>query len=375
MGGMVLFLCLFVTGCLGDGEPHIAFNDAAKDLGDGWSVATPEEAGMSSEGLKRAYQDWWDSDDFRQACSLIVIRHGKLIKEGYARNLVDRTRRTAIWSATKSITSLDLGIARGLGYLQDLDQPIYEIIPEAFKGVEVEKRAITLRHLLTMTSGLDFKDDGIHSVSVELSPHADATKHPITYILKKPMYAKPGETFYYQSANPHLIGAIIQKVTGKTLEQLAVEYLFTPLGIQDFNWESDTEGHSFGGFGLFMRPRDMGKIGQLVLQGGVCNETTIIPKEWLSQSTIPQSPVPEDDPEWEGAKYGYYWWIFPDLGEGAIAASGHGGQFIFILPQYDLVIVETANPNPDYSGDGGIDWNRFKRIIKAIIKSIDSDSV
>jgi CubicO group peptidase (beta-lactamase class C family) len=318
---------------------------------------------MDPAALEDAYRQWWNDDGFRAALSLIVVRNGYLVKEGYARAGSDRTEPFHIVSSTKSVTSLMVGIARRLGYLQDLDQPLYEIIPDAFADTEALKRTITLRDALTMSSGIAFDNDDF---SLDIIGHN--RKNVIPYILSKPMYADPGEEFYYRDADPHLVSATVNEATGQDMEILARDHLFGPLGITDYKWETDGDGLTFGPFGAYLRARDMAKIGQLMLQRGQWDGQTIIEESWFVESTSPQSDLPADDPEYADRSYGYYWWILEDLE--AIAALGHGGNYIYIIPDKDLVIVQTALPSTNYDYGAAITSERFFKIADAIVKSI-----
>lgn len=364
MNKMILTLCLVLcSGCIVDGEPHREFEIEPIDIGDGWPIALPEQVGIDPVALEDAYRQWWDDDGFRAALSLIVVRNGYLVKEGYARATSDRTEPFHIVSSTKSITSLVVGIARRLGYLRDLNQPLSEIIPDAFADTDELKRTITLRDTLTMSSGIDYDNDNF---SLEIIGHN--RKDVIPYILGKPMYADPGEEFYYRDADPHLVSAAIKEATGQDMEILARQHLFEPLGITDYRWEFDSDGLPFGPFGAYLRARDMAKIGQLMLQRGQWNGQPIITESWFIASTSPQSVLPTDDPEYAGRHYGYYWWFLEDLG--VIAALGHGGNYIYIIPENDLVIVQTALPSTNYDYGAAITTERFFKIADAIVKSI-----
>jgi CubicO group peptidase (beta-lactamase class C family) len=359
----IALCCVLCAACIVDGEPHREFEIEPIDLGDGWPIALPEQVGMDPVSLEDAYRQWWNDDGFRAALSLIVARNGYLVKEGYARAESDRTQPFHIVSCTKSITSLIVGIARRLGYLRNLDQPLSEIIPDAFTDTDALKRTITLRDALTMSSGIDYYNDHF---SLEIIGHN--RKDVIPHILSKPMYADPGEEFYYWDADPHLVSAAIKEATGEDMEILAQQYLLGPLGITDFKWETDRDGLPLGPFGAYLRARDMAKIGQLMLQRGQWNGETIIEESWFIASISPQIDLPADDPEYAGRHYGYYWWFLEDLG--AIAALGHGGNYIYIIPDEELVIVQTAQPSTNYDYGAAITTERFFKIADAIVKSI-----
>ena len=278
------------------------------------------------------------------AISLLVIRHGRLVAEGYCRDLEDRYTKEHIQSETKSITSLVFGIALSLGYFESLDETLYSIIPEAFDD-DVRKRGITLRHLLTMRSGIEFGNRGY-----TLDLLVDAPRNQAKQILKKPLHAIPGEKFIYKDVDPQLISAAIQSRSNMTLEEIAKRHIFDPLGITDYFWQSNVDGESLGPNGLFLRARDRGKIGELILRGGVVDGTALIPASWIEESTAFQIQGDSKAGEWpqvefdHGMTYGYYWWI-PPQEMNAFTTSGTGGQFTFIVPEKDLVIVLAAEPD------------------------------
>jgi CubicO group peptidase (beta-lactamase class C family) len=203
----------------------------------------------------------------------------------------------------------------------------------------MQKHSITLQHLLTMRSGLSFDND---KFSVEII--ADKPDDPIKYILKKPMYAAPGERFYYRDCDPHLISHAIWRLTGKTLEQWAKEWLFDPMGIADYYWVSDHKGTTTGAFGLWLKPRDMAKIGQMVLDHGQWKGVKIVDSSWVAISTQKHVET-EDHTEPHIYHYGYYWWIIPRWH--AFAAWGTGGNYIFIMPSKEMIIVMTSMSDVD----------------------------
>jgi CubicO group peptidase (beta-lactamase class C family) len=154
------------------------------------------------------------------------------------------------------------------------------------------------------------------------------------------MYANPGEKFYYRDCDPHLLSSFVGQVTHKTLESWADECLFQQIGIVRYHWEKDPAGATMGAHGLYMKPRDLARFGQLLLQRGWWNGTEVVSERWIERSTMGggESNLTEYD-------YGYYWWTLPDLS--AVTAWGHGGNFIFVAPDNDLVIVMVSMPDVD----------------------------
>jgi hypothetical protein len=242
-----------------------------------------------------------------------------------------------ILSITKSITSAVVGMAIEDGFIDSVDQPALSFFPDRqIAHRDARKEAMTIEHLLTMTSGLDCEQD--EYVVGEMVASDDW----VQYVLDLPMVADPGESFAYCTVNSFLLSAILQKATGMSARSFADERLFAPLGIQGVVWPSSPGGVSRGGTGMGMLPRDMAKIGQLYLQRGMWEGTQVVPAAWV------ESSVQEHVAESVHDGYGYQWWVekpslFARLGLArfvpAYDARGYGGQFIFVIPSLDMVVV------------------------------------
>jgi CubicO group peptidase (beta-lactamase class C family) len=356
-----LLISLWIGGCVVDSELKIDLNIEPAATNDGWEISTPVDEGFDESALREAYDLFFSENDYITGISLLIVRNGKLVTEGYCRDIADRDVKRNIQSATKSFTSLVFGIARDMGYFDNLDQKLYDIIPEAFDS-DLNKRDITLRHLMTMKSGLEFNNDDF---AEEL--HIDAPKNQMKYILAKPLYAYPGTEYWYRDCDPQLLGGAIWKQTGMTLEEIADEKLLGQMGITDYFWEKNADGHNWAAQALFMRPRDMARIGILVLNQGKWKGEQLVSEEWIEQSTSFQT-------ELVAPGYGFYWWIYepdyPRLPEiRVITAEGSGGQMIFIVPEKDLVIVMTSEPYTD--GNTSLEWESFflaEMIINSIVE-------
>jgi len=336
---LIPFLCLMsFNGCVSDAPFKFEGTAVPQQMNDGWQVVSPEDVNINQATLDEVYKNFVSEDRFLNAISLLVVKNRKLVFEAYCRNADDRDRLGHLASVTKSITSLAFGIAKSEGFIDSLGQRLYDIMPEKFPS-DVQKRSITLQHLLTMRSGISFDND---EFSVEIL--ADKPSDPIKYILKKPMYAAPGDSFYYRDCDPHLLSYAIQRLTGKSLEQWTKERLFDPLGIVNYHWVSDHAGTTTGAFGLWLKPRDMAKIGQMVLDHGQWQGVQIIDSSWVAISTQKQVET-EDHTEPYIYHYGYYWWIIPRWN--AFAAWGTGGNYIFIMPSKEMIIVMTSMSDVD----------------------------
>lgn len=299
---------------------------------DGWRDAAPASQGIDSAVLGAALAHL--ARDYPAVQSILVVRHGYVVAERYFGGH-DSTERFDLRSATKSIVSALVGIALDRKMLHSVDQPIASLLPEYFLADDVDprERHITLRHLLTMTSGLDWDEASAGAYFVGTGDWASA-------ILGRPMVAEPGRRFAYSSGNAHLLAMVIARATKGTPLAFANAQLFAPLGFQLglFDWLTDPQGVNAGGAGLRLSTREMAKIGWLYANEGCWAGTAILPAAWVRASTTKQS-----DPGPNAAGYGYLWWISKAI-PGAYAAIGYGGQYIIVDPALDAVIAVTADP-------------------------------
>lgn len=351
-------ILIALGGCVSDMPFKYEWSTVPEQLDDGWDVALPEDVGIDPEVLHGIYMRFLSEDQYFNAKSLLVVKDGRLIFEAYCRTPDDRDTYGHMQSATKSVTSLVFGIVMSEGFIDSLDQSLYSIMPEKFPA-DARKQSITLRHLLTMASGLAFDND-VFSVEI----YVDRPCDPVRYILKKPLYAMPGERFYYRDCDPHLISYAIGRLTGKTLAKLAKERLFEPLGIGEYYWQADHAGITMGAHGLHLKPRDMAKIGQMVLDHGRWHDQRIVDSTWVAISTQRQTET-QYQTEPHVYHYGYYWWTVPRWG--AFTAWGHGGNFIFVVPARDLVIVMSSMPDTD-DDTVGTKLDDFEELIRPLLE-------
>jgi CubicO group peptidase (beta-lactamase class C family) len=296
---------------------------------EGWRTSTPEQQGMDSDLLAQMLQAIEDRG--LNIHSVLVVRNGYIVTEAYYSSFHQDTKH-GLWSVTKSLVSALVGIAIDKGYIDGVDQPAVDCFPDlADAGGDARRRTMTLEHLLTMTSGLDWSDDK------DIPTMAQGRDWP-RYVLGRPMVEEPGIRFNYNSGNTHVLSAIIQDASGMDTLDFARKYLFDPLGISDVEWETDPSGIPIGGWGLQLRPRDLAKLGYLYLNEGAWDGQQIIPADWVRESTQKRVRVEEHLEPWD-LHYGYGWWLHEF---GAYAAHGRGGQFIFVIPDLDVVVVFTS---------------------------------
>ena len=262
--------------------------------------------------------------------SLLASLHGEPILERYFHGA--RAGGYAnVKSASKSVISALVGIAIDRKLLPGVDAPIAPYFPElAAAGADPHKRAITVEDLLTMRSGLVETNRG-YGAWVR-SPNW------VHYLLARPMRGPPGEAMNYNTGNTHLLSALLTKVSGSDTWTFAQNVLARPLGISLPQWPRDPQGIYFGGNDMLLTPRQMLRFGELYLNRGRLGEVQIVPAAWVAQSFVPRARSPIS-----GQQYGYGWWIAEMAGRETDFAWGFGGQYIFIVPSLDLVVVTTSS--------------------------------
>ena len=326
--------------------------DVPTDLHDGWTVSAPAAQGLDP-ALVCAIGPRFDAWTEANLHGVVVARHGALVYEHYltgedeqwdrplGRVAYDAGKLHDLRSITKSVTSLVVGIALDRGWIKDVDAPVFSFFPEYDDRRTPEKDHVTLRHLLTMSAGFAWTDPSMsYGRSADTESLMIGAPDPYRYLLELPLATPPGQIYQYNSGDTSLLAAVLHKVSGKGFDELVQEVLFNPLGISDVEWMRYAIGDPIAGWGLRMRPRDVAKIGQLVLDHGRWHGKQIVPEAWIGQSTAPQF-------NGEGLFfYGYQWWLGRSLIERReidwIAAVGLGGQRLFIVPDCDLVVAVTA---------------------------------
>jgi CubicO group peptidase (beta-lactamase class C family) len=302
----------------------------------GWQTSLPEQQGMDSRQLVKM-MDYIVSRKLNLH-SLLIIRNGYLVTEAYFSPYQPDTPQN-IYSCTKSFTSALIGIAMDKGYIRSVDQPLLSFFPDrTIANLDPRKRAITLENLLAMSSGLDWPEwSSIFSDPVNPIWQMYHSPDAVQFVLDQPMQTDPGKLFNYNTGGSNLLSAIIEKTTGMNSLAFARANLFEPIGISNVFWYRDQNGIYRGGEGLRLTPRDMAKFGYLYLNRGVWDGRQIIPAAWVDTSTTDHISTKRQS--FAGDQYGYQWWL---PASGFYAAVGYGGQYIFIIPEKNLVAVFTS---------------------------------
>jgi CubicO group peptidase (beta-lactamase class C family) len=241
------------------------------------------------------------------------------------------------------VTGALVGIALEQGYIDSLDQPVLDFFPDKEIAYwDDRKLDMTIEDLLTMRTGWDWYEFGIDPNDLEaVLQRFFHSKDWVQFLVDRPQLHQPGTRFEYSTGASHLLAAIIQQATGKTALEYARENLFEPLGITDVDWFEDPQGVNSGGYGLTMRPPDMAKFGYLYLRNGEWSGKQIVPAEWVRASTFEHQHLESYYPSHKTG-YGYQWWIFPGFNHyetDSYAAVGYKGQYIFVVPAKDIVVV------------------------------------
>jgi CubicO group peptidase (beta-lactamase class C family) len=306
----------------------------------GWRTGAPEEQGIDSaklaEGLLAIRQRGMNLH------SLLVVRNGVMVLDAYFYPYDGKTVHEQA-SVTKSIMTTLIAIAADQGKLK-LDDPMLSFFPDrTVANRDAAKARITVRHLASMSSGLDCTSANDEQTLDEMERSQDF----VQFTLDRKMRSEPGTQFVYCSPGMHLLSAILQKAAGMTALEFARQNLFQPLGIQDVIWPTDAQGFNHGWSSLRLHPHDTAKIGFLWLNHGQWEETQVVSRAWVEESVKTQIPTGRDD------DYGYGWWITGK--EGEYAAIGRGGQRIQVWPAIKTILVMTG---------GGVDIDDVEPFIE-----------
>jgi CubicO group peptidase (beta-lactamase class C family) len=292
------------------------------------------ESVPQTETLQDIYRD---AAQLPLLTSLIVAHNGRIQREAYFHGL-QAGRAVNIKSASKSILSALVGIAIAEGEFGEQSR-ISDLLPDYFRDIrDPTRRALTVRNLLTMKAGLQGTSFDNYSEWVN-------SRNWVRYALQQPFECAPDDCMVYSTGNSHMLSVILTRQTGMSTRTYAQRKLFTPLGMQLRGWARDPQGFDFGGNEMFFTPRDMLKFGELYRQRGVYNGKRILAEAWIERAWGEYATSP-----WNGHRYGYHWWSREYDGLKVHFAWGYGGQFIFVIPARQLVVVATSSLNRGRDG-------------------------
>lgn len=313
-----------------------------------WRTSTPEEQSFDSEKIAEALLTMQQNNiDIH---SFMMVRNGYVVVDAYFYPY-DGTTVHEVASVSKSVMTTLIGIAVDQGKLS-LDNSMLSFFPEyAVANRDALKERITVRHLASMSSGLECTAANDEQTLKEMRASQDWVK----FTLDRKMVYEPGTHFEYCSPAIHLLSPILEKATGMTALEFAQKYLFEPLGIRDAMWLTDPQGHNRGSEGVYLHPHDMAKFGYLWLNKGVWEGKQIVSSQWVEDSAKVQMKTGGND------DYGYGWWIATDE-PAAYNAIGRGGQRIIVVPGWNLIIVTTG---------GGFDFGEIEPLVRGMLGDME----
>jgi CubicO group peptidase (beta-lactamase class C family) len=326
-----------------------------------------EEEGLNGKALEWLVKDIQDGN-YGEVRSLVIMRNGRVVLEEYFENN-KRDSLLSLFSITKSVLSALYGIAMEQGYIQSLDETIWSYFESygPVQNMDGVKAGITIGHLLSMSAGLDWNELGVpFSDPSNTFVEWEQADDEIQFVLDRPLVTYPGTVVNYNSGLSQLLSVIFTESTGQAASEFAAENLFNHLGIEDWSWSALNDSVSNGGWGLRLRPLDLAKFGQLYLQQGRWGDTQVVPEDWVAASTDSLGVMNI----W--VNYGYQWWRYGNRmvaagmldSTGIYMGTGWGGQYLWIIPYYNMVVAVLAANSDDSLLDEPMLWDYLLRMIE-----------
>ena len=351
------------------------------NIEDGISISS-----MAKEGINETLINSLDSaitkGVYPNIHSLLIAKNNKLVYENYWPGTDQNWRHDVgmiahskdslhdIRSITKSFTSACVGIAIAQGKIKSVSQRIFDFFPEYARQDTGLKSTITIKHLLTMSSGLLWNEDLPSDDAGNSQLQMEQSKDPVGFVLSRPLGIAPGKVWNYSGGSTQLLAAIIEKASGKTIYAFAKEYLLDPLGITNFTWERFPGKHLYKGYsGLRITSRELLKFGLMYAQNGKSNNRQVIPASWIKESFESQIQRPSTI---NPGDYGYQFWIYNYIVNNKplriISAFGNGDQRIFWDKPDNLVVIFTAGNYYKWNNEKNAHAVLKEYILPAIIK-------
>ncbi|RDV13216.1 class C beta-lactamase-related serine hydrolase [Pontibacter diazotrophicus] len=323
-----------------------------------WPLAVDYNKLSSPAELERLHEEL-------RSVAFLIVQHDSILFEQYWDGYSDESLSNS-FSMAKSIVSMLVGIAIKEGKIESVEQPVGDFLPEFREG---DKSKIRIRHLLWMSSGLNWDESYINPFSMTTESYYGTNLRKVIDRLEA--VEEPGRQYTYKSGDTQVLGFVLQAATGKSLSAFAEEKLWKPIGAaHDAEWSVDTpEGIEKAYCCFFSNARDFARLGRLYLHNGLWNGDTLIPPAYVEASLTPNGLPKAKD----GKKvnfYGYHWWLMPDYkGQDVFYARGILGQYIIVIPEKDLVIVRLGKERDEVVGNHP---NDVKVIIDAVNKMLSS---
>jgi CubicO group peptidase (beta-lactamase class C family) len=330
--GPVAVLGALVVGCSRDAGEGGGRADPVPVPGTEWVIESPEDNGMDPAVLDRARS--YAFSEGMNTQGVVVVRHGVIVAEWYA-GRSDAESWAASWSVAKSFTSALIGIAIEEGKIPGVDEPMTTYYPWQGAGRE----GITLRDVLQMSSGLEWTEDYDPAAisSSDIIQMVLFQPDQLAYASGRPLESEPGTDWNYSSGDTMLLSGVIEQATGLPVDEYAREKLFEPIGMEQAEWWRDARGHTLTYCCLDTTSRDFARFGLLYLRDGEWGTEQVVESSWVDES-LERAPGSAD------VGYGYQWWLAGVDGapDDLFAARGHDGQYIFVIPSLDLVVVRNG---------------------------------
>ncbi|RVU33257.1 class C beta-lactamase-related serine hydrolase [Rheinheimera riviphila] len=320
-----------------------------------WPVSTATAEGLNSTLLDQAYQAGRTENGLY---AVLVAKRGLLVGEAYY-NDKKASDLLHLRSVTKTLVSTLIGIAIAERKIQSLDQPINDFLRADYGSLLNNKTDITIRHLLTMSSGISWDES-------QLSGYTDweSSSDPTRYVLERGLLTTPGLQFNYNSGASHLLSVILTKATGVSTESYARTKLFTPLGIANWNWPKLRDGFTNGAAGLQLTARDLTKLAVLWQQQGRWQQQQLVSASYLLTAAESQRNLRASVGGLNLTGYGFLWWLGSDNGRALQLAWGYGGQFALTLPAQDTTILVMGYNVPSNVRD------QERRLMELVVQKI-----
>jgi CubicO group peptidase (beta-lactamase class C family) len=341
------------------GQSAEASEVSRRSVSEPWANKTPADVGLDPAPLA-ALGEQLKAKPELNVHSVLIVKDGALVYEHYLQGRdenwgdylgvvrFDRETLHDMRSTTKSVVAALVGIAIGDGSIRGVDTPVVDLLPEHRMADPEAKRSILLRHVLTMTAGLEWDESMPYTDPRNSEIQMIRSGDPIGYVLSRQLIAEPGSQFTYNGGLTELLAAVVRHATGQGLEAFATERLFAPLGIERFEWRRHANELPSAASGLRLRPVDLAKFGYLYLNRGQWNGRQILPASWVDESLREHWKAPHFG-------YGYQWRVPRFTAKGtpieAFQTRGNGGQCAFVFPKLGLVVVTTAGNYNQFQGD------------------------
>lgn len=388
-----LFLSvLLVTGCSKQPEP---VENAYSWPGEQWDVSTLEAEGFEPAPVNQFVAEL-KAGKYGLVDQFLMIRNGRVVvDEKFPRDYAavatavkpeekiglntrdpqydydhpdwhpyyNGTDMHSLQSVTKSVTSMALGLAIDMGYIESVNTPAMPYFKEYEHDLsDPRKNAMTIEDLLTMRSGIDWKTEGGYQDTTHSTVDLENSGQWIDFILQHPMDEDPGSTFEYNDGASVLLGKIVSVATGKRIDKWAENYLFAPLGVTSHYWKITPDGEADTEGGLFLSAHDLARIGYLFLRNGVWQGEQFLSVDWVNQSVTAHVVDVAPDNDEMNYSYGYQWWLPERAPDEPLFYSGlgFGGQRLTVIPDLDIIIVFNAW---DIRNDYGVPEQTLRRKI------------